>query len=136
MRSALVNNTSYVVENIIMADPVDPSPFDGVFMVGLVDPVYETKTDTVTTIHPAGTIVSINQDGTILLTLPDGTKETFPAGTTVITNKDKTVTTIVVTTQQIMVSPGTLCNIGWVYDPTTNNFIDPNPLIAQPPIGE
>lgn len=40
MRSALVNDTSMIVDNIIVADPVTPSPFSGVFMVGLKDPVY------------------------------------------------------------------------------------------------
>lgn len=37
MRSALVNETTNIVENIIVAEPVTPSPFTGYIMVGLTD---------------------------------------------------------------------------------------------------
>lgn len=37
MNSALVNESTYIVENIIVAEPVTPSPFAGCFMVGLTD---------------------------------------------------------------------------------------------------
>lgn len=58
-----------IVENIIMAQPVDPSPFTGVFMVGLSDQV-------------------IDRDGQII-------------------------------------SEGTPCDIGWIYDPVTKTFSQP-----------
>jgi hypothetical protein len=37
MNSALVNITTNIVENIIVAEPVTPCPFDGYIMVGLAD---------------------------------------------------------------------------------------------------
>lgn len=122
MRSALVNDTSYIVENIIVADPVDPCPFAGQFMVGLQDPVYEEQTVTYTTTHAAGTTVTTNPDGTITVTLPDGIEEQYPAGTTVTNNPDGTVTTSYSVEEQVVVSPGTPCNIGWIYDPATGTF--------------
>ena len=125
MRSALVNDTTNIVENICVADPVSPSPYIGLFMVGLQDPVYETQTTTHTDTHPAGTTVSVNPDGTVTLPLPDGTKEQYPAGTTVVEKADGTVTTTYTTTEQVMVSPGTACDIGWVYDPATGTFSAP-----------
>lgn len=48
MRSALVNNTTNIVENIIVASPQDPSPFAGVYMVGLDDAVIDENGDVVT----------------------------------------------------------------------------------------
>lgn len=69
MRSALVNDTTNVVENVIMAYPQDPSPFGGVYMVGLQDAVYDENGD--------------------------------------------------------LVTPGTLCDIGWIYDPVTQTFSAP-----------
>lgn len=122
MRSALVNDTTNIVENICVADPVTPSPYEGLFMVGLQDPVFETQTTTQTATHAAGTTVTVNPDGTVTLTLPDGTKEEFPAGTTVVTNADGTVTTSYTVTEQVMVSAGTACDIGWTYDPATGTF--------------
>lgn len=121
-RSAIVNEATNVVENIIVSDPVTPSPFAGTIMVGLEDPVYQNETVTVSTDHPAGTIVDINPDGSITLIYPDGTKENYPVGTTVVTNQDTTVTTTVVEVRQILVSPGTPCGIGWIYNPATGTF--------------
>lgn len=37
MRSALVNTNTNIVENIIVANPVTPSPFTGYIMVGLTE---------------------------------------------------------------------------------------------------
>lgn len=125
MRSALVNDSTNIVENICVAAPVTPSPYTGLFMVGLEDPVYETQTTTHTATHPAGTTVAVNPDGSVTLTLPDGTKEEFPAGTTVIEHADGTVTTTYTTTEQVMVSAGTACGIGWTYDPATGTFSAP-----------
>lgn len=123
--SAIVSNTTFIVENICVAEPVDPSPFDGFFMVGLKDAVYETQTTTTTTTHQAGTTIEVNSNGTIVLTSPDGTKENFPSGTSVVTNPDGTVTTTVYTTEQILVSPPTPCEMGWIYDPATGTFSAP-----------
>ena len=39
--SALVNDVTNIVENICVAQPVTPSPYSGLFMVGLEDPVYD-----------------------------------------------------------------------------------------------
>ena len=123
--SALVNETTYIVENIGVAQPVTPSPYAGLFMVGLEDAVYETQTTSQSTTHAAGTTVAVNADGTVTITLPDGTKENYPAGTTVVTNADGTVTTTVYTSEQVLVTPATPCNIGWVYDPATGTFAAP-----------
>lgn len=123
--SALVNETTNVVENICVAVPVTPSPYSGLFMVGLEDAVYETQTTSQSTTHAAGSTVSVNTDGTVTITLPNGTQETYPAGTSVVTNQDGTVTTTVYTTVEIMVSPATPCNIGWIYDPATGTFAAP-----------
>jgi hypothetical protein len=125
MRSALVNDSTYIVDNIIVSSPVDPSPFQGTIMVGLQDPVYETQTIRHTANHPAGTTVTTNDDGSVTLTYPDGTSENFPAGTTVIVQADGTVTTTYVTTEEVLVSPGTPCDIGWIYDPATGTFSAP-----------
>lgn len=122
MRSALVNDTTNIVENICVADPVTPSPYTGMFMVGLQDAVYETQTTSTSTTHAAGTTVAVNSDGTVTITLPDGTKENYPAGTTVVTNADGTVTTTVYTTVEVLVTPATPCDIGWTYDPATGTF--------------
>lgn len=124
-RSALVNDTTNIVENICVADPVTPSPYAGLFMVGLQDAVYETQTTSQTTTHAAGSTVAVNADGTVTITLPDGTKENYPAGTTVVTNADGTVTTTVYTSEQVLVTPATPCDIGWVYDPATGTFSAP-----------
>ena len=35
MNSAIVDINTNIVENIIVAEPVDPCPFEGFFMVGL-----------------------------------------------------------------------------------------------------
>lgn len=125
MRSALVNDITNIVENICVAQPVDPSPYAGLFMVGLQDAVYETQTTTTTTNHAAGTTIGVNADGTITLTLPDGTKETYPAGTSVVTNPDGTVTTTVYTTTEVLITPATPCDIGWVYNLVTKTFSAP-----------
>lgn len=117
-----MNEATNVVENIIVADPVTPSPFAGTIMVGLEDPVYRNETVTVSTDHPAGTIVDINPDATITLVYPDGTKQNYPAGTTVVTNQDTTVTTTTIQIIQVLVSPGTPCEIGWIYNPATGTF--------------
>lgn len=117
-----MNDTTNVVENICVAAPVTPSPYGGLFMVGLSDPVYETQTVTNTANHAAGSTVDINADSTITITLPDGTKENYPAGTTVVTNADGTVTTSYTITEEVMVSPGTICDIGWIYNPATGTF--------------
>lgn len=37
MRSAIVEEVTNIVVNIIVADPVTPSPFEGYFMIGLGD---------------------------------------------------------------------------------------------------
>lgn len=124
-RSALVNDTTNIVENICVADPVTPSPYAGLFMVGLQDAVYETQTTSTSTTHAAGSTVSVNADGTVTITLPDGTKENYPAGTTVVTNADGTVTTTVYTSEQVLVTPATPCDIGWIYDPATGTFSAP-----------
>lgn len=121
-RSAIVNETTYVVENICVAEPVTPSPYSGFFMVGLNDAVFETQTTPTTTNHPSGTTIAVNADASVTLTLPDGSKKQFPSGTTVITNADGTITTTVITTEQILISPATPCNIGWIYDPATETF--------------
>lgn len=123
--SALVNDTTNIVENICVAIPVTPSPYAGLIMVGLEDAVYETQTNSTVTNHPTGTNVAVNADGTVTLTLPDSSVETYPAGTTVVTNADGTVTTTVYTTEQVLVTPATPCNIGWVYDPANGTFSAP-----------
>lgn len=123
--SALVNDTTFVVENIGVSQPVSPSPYAGLFMVGLEDPVYETQTITNTATHPAGTTVAVNPDGSVTLTLPSGTTEQFPAGTTVVEHADGTVTTTYTTTEQVLISSGTACGIGWIYDPATGTFSAP-----------
>lgn len=105
-----------------MADPIVPSPYQGVFMVGLQSAVYETKTTENTVNYAAGTLVDVDTSGGITLTLPDGSKETYPTGTTVITNVDGTVSVTTYTTEQVLVSPATPCDIGWVYDPATGTF--------------
>lgn len=53
MRSALVNQNNNIVDNIIVADPVIPSPFEGYIMIGLADDtlcdigwVYDPSTNT------------------------------------------------------------------------------------------
>lgn len=122
MRSAVVNNSTFIVENIIVADPVDPSPFDGTIMVGLQDAVYETQTTPTTNNYPSGTTVYVNSDGSVSLDVPSVGVETFPAGTTVVTNADGTVNVTIVTTQNVLISPSTPCDIGWIYDPATGNF--------------
>lgn len=124
-RSALVNDATNIVENICVADPVTPSPYAGMFMVGLQDAVYEQQTTTQTTTHAAGSTVSVNTDGTVTITLPDGTKENYPAGTTVVTNADGTVTTTVYTSEQVLVTPATPCDMGWIYNPATGTFSAP-----------
>lgn len=48
MRSALVNETTNIVENIIVASPQEPSPFAGVFMVGLDIATYDEEGNLVT----------------------------------------------------------------------------------------
>lgn len=121
-RSALVNETTNIVENICVADPVTPSPYAGLFMVGLQDAVYEEQTVTYSTTHVAGTTVTTNPDGTITVTLPDGIEEQYPAGTTVTNNQDGTVTTSYSIQEQVVISLGTPCDMGWVYDPTTKTF--------------
>lgn len=123
--SALVNETTYIVENIGVAQPVTPSPYAGLFMVGLEDAVYETQTTSSTTNHAAGTTVAVNSDASITLTLPNGSTENYPAGTTVIEHADGTVTTTVYTSEQVLVTPATPCNIGWIYDPATGTFAAP-----------
>ena len=123
--SALVNETTYIVENIGVAQPVTPSPYTGLFMVGLEDAVYETQTTSQSTTHAAGTTVAVNADASITLTLPDGSTENYPAGTTVIEHADGTVTTTVYTSEQVLVTPATPCNIGWIYDPATGTFAAP-----------
>lgn len=125
MRSALVNEITNVVENICVADPVTPSPYAGLFMVGLQDRIYEIQTISYTDTFPDGSTVTINPDSTVTITLADGTKEEFPAGTTVVTNADGTITVSYSVTEQVMVSPGTPCNIGWIYDPATGTFAAP-----------
>lgn len=124
-RSAIVNETTNIVENICVADPVTPSPYAGMFMVGLQDAVYETQTTSTSTTHAAGSTVAVNADGTVTITLPDGTKENYPAGTTVVTNADGTVTTTVYTSEQVLVTPATPCDMGWIYDPATGTFAAP-----------
>lgn len=124
-RSALVNDTSYIVENIIMADPADPCPFTGMFMVGLKDPIYEEKDITYTTTFPAGTTWVENPDKTITVILPNGDIQNFPEGTIAVTNYDGTVTTTYTTTENVVIDPGTPCGIGWVYDPITKTFSSP-----------
>lgn len=94
-------------------------------MVGLEDPVYETQTATHTATHPAGTTVTVNPDATVTLTLPGGATEQFPAGTTVVEHADGTVTTTYTTNDQVLVTPGTPCAIGWIYDPATGTFAAP-----------
>jgi len=121
----MVNETTYVVENICVGQPITPSPFAGIFMVGLEDAVYETQTTSQSTTHAAGTTVAVNPDASITLTLPNGTKENYPAGTTIIEHADGTVTTVVYTTQQVLVTPGTPCDMGWIYDPATGTFAAP-----------
>lgn len=69
MRSALVNNSTNIVENICMAEPVSPSPYDGLYMVGLQDNVFDDEGN--------------------------------------------------------LVSAATPCDIGWVYDPVTEIFSNP-----------
>lgn len=69
MRSAIVEETTNIVTNICVAVPVDPSPFAGYFMVGLVDPTYDDQGNELT--------------------------------------------------------PGTLCEIGWIYDLATGTFSAP-----------
>ena len=123
--SAMVNETTYVVENICVGQPITPSPFSGIFMVGLEDPVYETQTTTNTATHPAGTTVTVNADATVTLTLPGGATEQFPAGTTVIEHADGTVTTTYTTFTQVLITPGTPCGMGWIYDPATGTFSAP-----------
>lgn len=125
MRSALVNDTTYIVENICVAEPVTPSPYAGLFMVGLQDPVYEEETVTHTSTHAAGTTYVVNADGTVTLTLPDGTVEKYPEGTTLVVNQDGTVTTSYTVTEQVLVAPGTPCDMGWIYDPNTGTFFAP-----------
>lgn len=124
-RSALVNNTTNIVENICVADPISPSPYVGLFMVGLQDAVYETQETSQSTTHAAGSTVAVNADATVTITLPDGTKENYPAGTTVVTNTDGTVTTTVYTSEQVLVTPATPCDIGWTYNPATGTFAAP-----------
>ncbi len=123
--SALVNETTFVVENIGVSQPVTPSPYAGIFMVGLEDPVYETQTVTNTATHPTGTTVAVNPDGTVTLTLPGGETEQFPAGTTVVEHADGTVTTTYTATTQVLITPGTPCDMGWIYDPVTGTFSAP-----------
>lgn len=75
--SALVNDTTNIVENICVSVPVTPSPYGGLFMVGLEDPVYETQTTTNTATHASGSTFSVNADGSVTVTLPNGTKKSF-----------------------------------------------------------
>lgn len=123
--SALVNDATFIVENICVAEPVTPSPYAGMFMVGLQSAVYETQTSVTTTSYPSGTVVSVNPDGSVSLNIPNVGVENFPAGTTVVTNQDGTVNVTVVTTAEVLVSPPTPCNIGWIYDPATGTFSAP-----------
>lgn len=124
-RSAIVNETTNIVENICVAEPVTPSPYAGMIMVGLQDAVYEQQTTTQTTTHASGTTFVVNPNGTVTLTLPGGEIENYPAGTTVVTNADSTVTTTVYTSEQVLVTPATPCDIGWIYDPATGTFSAP-----------
>lgn len=121
----MVNETTYVVENICVGQPITPSPFAGIFMVGLQDAVYETQETSQSTTHAAGSTVAVNADATVTITLPDGTKENYPAGTTVVTNADGTVTTTVYASEQVLVTPATPCDMGWIYDPSTGTFAAP-----------
>lgn len=121
----MVNETTYIVENICVGQPITPSPFAGIFMVGLQDAVYETQESSTSLTHEAGTTVAVNPDASITLTLPNGTTENYPAGTTVIEHADGTVTTVVYTSEQVLVTPATPCDMGWVYDPATGTFSAP-----------
>ena len=125
MNSAIVNDLTLVVENICVADPVTPSPYQGSFMVGLQSAVYEAQTNIMTTTYPTGTTVSVNSDGSVTLVIAGGSTETFPAGTTVIEKVDGTVDVTTVTTVQVLVTPATPCDIGWIYDPATGTFSAP-----------
>lgn len=125
MRSALVNETTNIVENICVASPVTPSPYAGYLMVGLQDAVYETQTVTHNDTYPAGTTVVVNPDGTVTLTLPDSSVQQLPAGTTVVEQADGTVTTTYTTTENVLITPGTPCDIGWVYNPANGTFSAP-----------
>lgn len=124
-RSALVNDTTNIVENICVANPVTPSPYAGLFMVGLADAVYEEQTVTNTATHPAGTTVAVNPDGTVTLTLPGGATEDFPAGTTIVEHADGTITTTYTTTESVLITPATPCDIGWIYNPANGTFSAP-----------
>lgn len=58
----------------------------------------------------------------------------------VVQNSDNVVINIIVAEPTIeppvgcflvALQEGQSCSIGWVYDPTTNTFIDPNPPIEE-----
>lgn len=113
------------MENICVADPVTPSPYAGMFMVGLQEPIYEEQTITHTDTWPAGTTFTSNPDGSTTVTSPDGFLDTLPAGTTFTSNPDGTTTTSYTAQEEVMIDPGTPCDIGWIYNPATNTFSAP-----------
>lgn len=125
MNSAVVNEITLIVENICVSEPVEPSPYQGMFMVGLQSAVYDNQTTVQTTSYPAGTTVTVNSDASVTLAFSDGTTQSFPPGTTVVTNADGTVNVTILVTNSVLITPATPCDIGWIYDPVTQTFSAP-----------
>ena len=124
-RSALVNEATNIVENICVADPVAPSPYPGLFMVGLIDPVYEPQLVTYSLSYPAGSVVTTQEDGTIKVVAPGGSEEVFPSDAVVTNKEDGSITVSLSVMQNVLVVPGTECEIMWSYDPETGLFTPP-----------
>lgn len=122
MRSALVNENTNIVENIIVADSVLPSPFIGYLMIGLIDPVYEDRIVTQSVTFPSDATITYNVDGSTTVILIDGTKINYPIGAIVTTNPDGTFLITYTITETIEVTPGTPCDVDWIYDPITGQF--------------
>lgn len=53
MRSAVINESTSIVENICVAEPVNPSPYAGYIMVGLQDAVWDYTVDPPVEVSPA-----------------------------------------------------------------------------------
>lgn len=123
--SALVSVNTNIVYNIIVSDPVDPSPYDGFFMIGLVDPTFQIETVTRVAEIPSDATLVYNDDGSITVTLSDGQSAEFPNSSVVVQNPDGTYTISYTSQDKVEVNPGTPCEIGWIYDPNTGQFNAP-----------